>query len=56
MQFLEPDTAAFAAAAEFADRPGARWSYTDGNYAILSAIVRRTAGGTPQFGRAVRAP
>ena len=55
MQFLEPDTAAFAAAADFADRPGARWSYTDGNYAILSAIVRRSAGGTPdsvvQFAR-----
>lgn len=46
MQFLEPDTAAFAAA-RFDGKPGERWSYTDANYAILSGIVRRSAGGTP---------
>ena len=47
MQFLEPDTAAFAASASFEGKPGERWSYTDGNYALLSGIVRRSAGGTP---------
>jgi hypothetical protein len=32
MQFLEPDTAAYAATA-FSGRPGDHWSYTDANYA-----------------------
>jgi CubicO group peptidase (beta-lactamase class C family) len=46
MQFLYPDTAAYAEAASFQGKPGARWSYTDANYAILSQIVRDQAGGT----------
>ena len=46
MQFLEADTAAFAAA-RFDGGPGERWSYTDANYAVLSGIVRKAAGGTP---------
>lgn len=48
MQFLEPDTAGVSAAASFPAAPGARWSYTDGNYAILSGIMRDAAGGTPE--------
>jgi CubicO group peptidase (beta-lactamase class C family) len=46
MQFLERDTAAYAATT-FAGTPGERWSYTDANYAILSGIIRRSVGGTP---------
>jgi CubicO group peptidase (beta-lactamase class C family) len=45
MQFLYPDTAAYAEAARF-DPAGAGFSYTDGNYAILSGILRRAVGGS----------
>jgi CubicO group peptidase (beta-lactamase class C family) len=45
MQFMESDTAAFAAAARFSGKPGENWSYTDANYAILSGIIRDTLGG-----------
>jgi CubicO group peptidase (beta-lactamase class C family) len=48
MQFLYPDTAAYAEQATFAGRPGERWSYTDANYAILSGILRDQLGGTAQ--------
>jgi hypothetical protein len=48
MQFLFPDTAAYAESAAFPCKPGERWSYTDGNYAILSSIVREAAGGTAE--------
>ena len=47
MQFLYPDTAAYAEAARF-DPAGARFSYTDGNYAILSGILRRELGGSAE--------
>lgn len=47
MQFLEPDTAGYAMTS-FVGRPGSRWSYTDANYAVLSGILRRTLGGTPE--------
>ncbi len=47
MQFFYPDTAAYAEQASF-DPRGARWSYTDANYAILSGILRRTVGGSAQ--------
>ena len=46
MQFLEPDTAAFAATS-FEGKPGEKWSYTDANYQLLSGVVRRAVGGTP---------
>jgi CubicO group peptidase (beta-lactamase class C family) len=46
MQFGEPDTAAFAAAANFSGKPGQHWAYTDGNYAILSGLIRDAVGGT----------
>ena len=45
MLFKESDMAAFAADAEFSGAPGKQWSYTDGNYAILSGIIRDTIGG-----------
>ncbi|HXQ15234.1 MAG TPA: serine hydrolase [Caulobacteraceae bacterium] len=48
MQFLYPDTAAYAERAAFVGKPGERWSYTDGNYAILSDVVRQAVGGSPQ--------
>jgi CubicO group peptidase (beta-lactamase class C family) len=48
MQFLYPDSAAYAERAAFVGKPGERWSYTDDNYAILSAVLRRAAGGSPQ--------
>lgn len=46
MLFFEPDTAAYAAAAAFRTPPGAAWSYSDGNYAILSGIIRDATGGS----------
>jgi len=46
MQFLEPDTAAFAAT-KFEGEPGKNWSYTDANYQLLSGIVRQAVGGAP---------
>src|SRR5262249_32189187 len=45
MQFLASDTASVASNAKFAWSPGAHWSYTDGNYAILSGIIRDAVGG-----------
>ena len=45
MLFQEVDMAGYAAAARFKGRPGAQWSYTDGNYAILSGILRDRLGG-----------
>jgi CubicO group peptidase (beta-lactamase class C family) len=45
MQFLESDTAAYAEETSFPFKPGARWSYTDANYAILSGVIRQTVGG-----------
>lgn len=47
MQFLYPDTAAYAADARF-DPAGARYSYTDANYAILSGILRDEVGGSAE--------
>ena len=46
MQFLYPDSAAYAESAQMDGKPGERWSYTDANYAILSHIVRQAAGGS----------
>lgn len=46
MQFLEADTAAFAATS-FEGKPGEKWSYTDANYQLLSRVVRDVVGGTP---------
>jgi CubicO group peptidase (beta-lactamase class C family) len=45
LQFLERDTAGFAEAAGLEAKPGTTWNYTDGNYVILSRIVRDAVGG-----------
>jgi CubicO group peptidase (beta-lactamase class C family) len=48
MKFMENDMAAFAEAADLATPPGSAWNYHDGNYLILSRLIRNAAGGTPQ--------
>jgi len=48
MKFMENDMAAFAEAAPLATPPGSAWNYHDGNYLILSHLIRNAAGGTPQ--------
>ena len=47
MKYMESDMAAFAEAAELETTPGSTWNYHDGNYVILSKLVRDAAGGTP---------
>jgi hypothetical protein len=44
MLFLARDTSSEAEAAQFTPQ-GARWSYSDANYQILSGILRREIGG-----------
>jgi CubicO group peptidase (beta-lactamase class C family) len=46
MKFMETDMAAFAQAAELETPPGSTWNYHDGNYLILSKLIRDAAGGT----------
>ncbi len=48
MKFIERDMAGFALTARLDAEPGARWDYTDGNYMLLSRIVRDAAGGRAQ--------
>jgi CubicO group peptidase (beta-lactamase class C family) len=48
MKFMENDMAAFAEAADLATPPGSAWNYHDGNYLILSHLIRNAVGGTPQ--------
>jgi CubicO group peptidase (beta-lactamase class C family) len=56
MKYLEPDKAAFAESAELETPPGRTWNYHDGNYLILSQLIRKAVGGSPadvlQFARA----
>ena len=47
MKFMENDMAAFAESAGLATPPGSAWNYHDGNYLILSKLVRDAVGGTP---------
>jgi CubicO group peptidase (beta-lactamase class C family) len=47
MKFMETDMAAFAEAAELESTPGRNWNYHDGNYLILSHLIRDATGGTP---------
>jgi CubicO group peptidase (beta-lactamase class C family) len=45
MLFVERDSAAFAISAPLGSAPGTRYGYSDGNYQVLSRIVRDAAGG-----------
>ena len=48
MWFLEPDSVAFAAKQRLVAAPGTRWAYGNLPYALLSGVVRETAGGEPR--------
>ncbi|WOH81668.1 serine hydrolase [Bradyrhizobium sp. BEA-2-5] len=45
MKYMESDMAAFAESAPLESAPGRVWNYHDGNYLILSHLVRNAAGG-----------
>jgi CubicO group peptidase (beta-lactamase class C family) len=45
MAFNEPDMAGFAGSASLLAAPGTRWSYANGNPAILARILRDRVGG-----------
>lgn len=45
MWLLEPDSVAFAASQRLAAAPGTQWAYSNLGYALLSGLVRDTAGG-----------
>ncbi|NWH08786.1 MAG: serine hydrolase [Alphaproteobacteria bacterium] len=48
MKFGQRDMAAFAEAARVETTPGTAWNYHDGNYLILSRLIRDAAGGRAQ--------
>jgi CubicO group peptidase (beta-lactamase class C family) len=45
MKYAESDMAGFAESMPLATAPGSTWNYNDGNYVILSQIIREAAGG-----------
>ncbi|WP_223275615.1 serine hydrolase domain-containing protein [Paenibacillus elgii] len=45
MIYLERDMSGFAEGAKLVTAPGSRWAYTDGNYILLSRIIRDAVGG-----------
>jgi CubicO group peptidase (beta-lactamase class C family) len=45
MKFMESDMAAYAESIELATPPGSAWNYNDGNFIILSHLIRNAAGG-----------
>ncbi|WP_246788153.1 serine hydrolase [Bradyrhizobium sp. CCBAU 53421] len=45
MKFMEPDMAAYAESIPLETAPGAAWNYHDGNFIILSHLIRDAAGG-----------
>jgi CubicO group peptidase (beta-lactamase class C family) len=47
MKFLERDMAAFAESSGLETAPGSTWNYQDGNYVILSRLIRDAVGGRP---------
>lgn len=47
MKYAEDDMASFAERAPLATAPGTVWNYHDGNFLILSHLIRNAAGGNP---------
>jgi CubicO group peptidase (beta-lactamase class C family) len=45
MKFMESDMAFYAESLGLATPPGATWNYNDGNFIILSHLIRNAAGG-----------
>jgi CubicO group peptidase (beta-lactamase class C family) len=45
MKFMESDMAKYAESIEPATPPGSAWNYNDGNFIILSHLIRNAAGG-----------
>jgi hypothetical protein len=45
MKFGEPDMAGYAESMPLATPPGSTWNYNDGNYVILSQLIREAVGG-----------
>jgi CubicO group peptidase (beta-lactamase class C family) len=45
MKFMESDMAAYAEGVGLATPPGSTWNYNDGNFIILSHLIRNAAGG-----------
>jgi CubicO group peptidase (beta-lactamase class C family) len=48
MKYREPDMAAYAESMPLETPPGRAWNYHDGNYLILSQLIRNAVGGTPE--------
>jgi CubicO group peptidase (beta-lactamase class C family) len=47
MKFMTSDMADYAESVGLETPPGSVWNYHDGNYLILSQLIRNAAGGTP---------
>ncbi len=47
MKFTASDMAAYAESIPLATPPGGAWNYNDGNYLILSQLIRDAVGGKP---------
>ncbi|MEO8318738.1 MAG: serine hydrolase [Bradyrhizobium sp.] len=45
MKFMESDMAGYAESIALATPPGSVWNYNDGNYIVLSHLIRNAAGG-----------
>jgi CubicO group peptidase (beta-lactamase class C family) len=45
MKFMESDMAGYAESVELATSPGSVWNYNDGNFIVLSHLIRNAAGG-----------
>ena len=47
MKFVEDDMAAYAESVALETAPGSTWNYHDGNYLVLSQLIRDATGGRP---------
>jgi CubicO group peptidase (beta-lactamase class C family) len=47
MKFMEADMAGYAEKVGLATAPGTAWNYNDGNYILLSRLIRDAVGGRP---------